>query len=607
MRGLTACQCLLTMSAFLWLAAPNRAIKLTGTSWRNARELSPMYKHDIFSRDTNGGTTCAACAVVVGLVEQLAEIYNISVADSIAKFCSFFPAGFHEACKLLVEDYAPSLIDLLEKRETPDIVCHAINLCKNDTGHICHLFPLPKSSSQGGIQKRIMLAKMAAQTAKLKSKSTVNLSEELFVHPFLTFQNLCNISVIKPICEIIDSFGNKHLPVDDVDSDYFSDIPTFRGSSWRGRDCNDFDATMYPGRYSEDDAVEDRNCNGIAGIDSETGKTYESLWCKDTKQMGTIVLGDSAAAHFHLPPGWFTSKNLSVEVFKDVFFILENEIDWPMLSSATGYMNSTWPHSISGPVNSTYLNLRAINRCNHRDFQNIAVNGARSGSMADNIVKGFARHGSKDNPVFLTLALIGNDVCSGHQDTTHMTTPEEFYTNNLKTLRYVDLIVAPGSIVVAMGVVDGRVLYNFLHDHIHPIGSLRNDVTYSQFYDYLNCLKVSPCFGWMNSNETWRNITTERAFQLNDAFQNLVAKETFQNFKAVYMDPPIQKIFKIWGDAGGDPTDLLEPVDGFHPSQLGNALTTKVMFDELEKMGLLPPTNPFNEKIAEKFGDQGGY
>ena len=86
----------------------------------------------------------------------------------------------------------------------------------------------------------------------------------------------------------------------------------------------------------------------------------------------------------------------------------------------------------------------------------------------------------------------------------HMTTPEEYYAKNLQTLRYIDSIVAPGSVVIGMGLVDGRVLYDSLHDHIHPIGSLHNDVTYAQFYDYFNCLQISPCFGWMNLNERRR-------------------------------------------------------------------------------------------------------
>lgn len=44
-----------------------------------------------------------------------------------------------------------------------------------------------------------------------------------------------------------------------------------------------------------------------------------------------------------------------------------------------------------GPVNSTYLVNRQRNRCSHRDYQNIGVNGARAQSM-DDIMKTLARN-----------------------------------------------------------------------------------------------------------------------------------------------------------------------------------------------------------------------
>lgn len=45
--------------------------------------------------------------------------------------------------------------------------------------------------------------------------------------------------------------------------------------------------------------------------------------------------------------------------------------------SSSGFVNITWPIS-PGPVESIYLLLRERNRCLHRDYQNIAVNGADS-------------------------------------------------------------------------------------------------------------------------------------------------------------------------------------------------------------------------------------
>lgn len=542
----------------------------------------------------NGGVNCAVCTVVTGLVEQLTEVYNVSVSEALSRFCSFLPTGFREACTALVDEFGPTVIELLEQNETPDVVCNAIDVCKKETAEVCHLFPLPKGvHTNEELRARV---DRATKIARLSRKGGFK------------FPDLCNISVVKPICELVEKFANDHFPIDDADGDDFSDIKTFRGTSWRGADCNDLDKNVYPGRLSVDDAVFDSNCNGIYGVEPSSGQTYESLWCKGTKQMGTILLGDSAGAHFHLPPAWFTSRNISVEAFQDLLFILENEIDWPMLSSATGFKNSTWK-DIHGPVDSSYLRMREINRCNHRDFQNIAVNGARASAMASDIVKSFARHGKLDNPVFLTLALIGNDVCNGHPDMSHMTTPAEFYASNLKTLQYVDSIVPPGSVVITIGLVDGRVLYDSLHDRIHPIGSLHNDVTYAQLYDYMNCLQISPCFGWLNANETWRNRTTERAMELNAALKALVGNETFENFKAYYFDPPTSIVFKRWEEQGGKPWELIEPVDGFHPNQISNALNTVVMWELMRNNTpeVIPPTNPFNDMIEKKFGDQGGY
>ena len=546
----------------------------------------------------NGGVGCAACTIVTGLVEQLAEIYQISIENALAKYCGFLPSGFHEACEILVKDFGPVIIKLLEAKETPDVVCLALDICKNETGQVCHLFPLPsrrhhdQPATGEELQQRLAAAKERAR----------------LLHRQSSFPDLCNIPIIKPICEIISRFGNDHLPVDDLDGDYFSDFQTFRGSSWRGRDCNDIDPDIHPGRHTVGDSIIDTNCNGILGIDPESGETYEKLWCEGTGQMGAVLLGDSAGAHFHIPPSWMTSSELSVAVFQNSLFILENEFDWPMLSSATGYKNSTWP-GIRGPVDSAYLRLRELNRCNHRDYQNIAVNGARSGAMADNIVKSFARNGTKDNPVFVMFALIGNDVCNGHHDSSHMTTPTEFYQNNLKTFRYVDSKVAPGSVLLATGLVDGRILYDSLHSRIHPIGSLHDDVSYSQMYDYLNCLDISPCFGWLNNNETWRNFTSERAFELNTALKALVANETFKNFKAYYFDPPVSLAFKYWEEQGGEPWQLIEPVDGFHPNQIANELNTRISWELYRNFTpeIIPPVNPYNDLIAKKFGDQGGY
>lgn len=44
---------------------------------------------------------------------------------------------------------------------------------------------------------------------------------------------------------------------------------------------------------------------------------------------------------------------------------------------------------------------------------------------------------------------------------------------------------------------------------IHPLGALNSDVRYEDLYAYLNCLEVSPCRGWMDKNETLRDLTSK--------------------------------------------------------------------------------------------------
>jgi acyloxyacyl hydrolase len=98
---------------------------------------------------------------------------------------------------------------------------------------------------------------------------------------------------------------------------------------------------------------------------------------------------------------------MSGAVFENLLQIAENELDWPSMSTATGFTNNTWAGHPIGNVDSAYLRNRARNLCSHRDYQNIAVNGARSGAMT-NIVKTMARNQTFDQPAFVTYALIGN-------------------------------------------------------------------------------------------------------------------------------------------------------------------------------------------------------
>lgn len=279
--------------------------------------------------------------------------------------------------------------------------------------------------------------------------------------------------------------------------DAFSPLPTLRGSDWRGRDCNDRDAAVHPGaRPLNQDMASDSNCNGpagtgvwapeharsphlltwgrppwagIYGVDPQSGEPYETLLCSGTGEKGVIVLGaaaslaarrlgtangltphtphprarvpagDSASAHFHIPPAFFEVQAWGNHTFHNLLFMGENEFDWPMLSASTAFFaNTSQFPDISGAVNSSYAVFRSRNLCNHRDYQNIAVNGARVGDMNSTIVRSMARNQQGDKPVVAIYALIGNDVCNGGGNDTvaHMTPPDQYHDSVVATFQY---------------------------------------------------------------------------------------------------------------------------------------------------------------------------
>ncbi|CAH1779026.1 unnamed protein product [Owenia fusiformis] len=501
------------------------------------------------------------------------------------------------ACKIIIETLGPVVIDMLEKHETPDVICHALHLCTVDEGQPqCHLFPVPKDVS---IQDRAM---------KYSNYGTSGLAwKHRRKEPF----SVCKLPGIKILCDWIERIFDDHNPALDIDGDNFSTFQTLRGSSWRGKDCNDEQENIHPGAKPElGDVFHDTNCNGIYGVDGNTGLPYEDLYCKDSQPIGVAAIGDSVTAHFHIPPEWLEAEKLNVEMLRYLPFWLENELDWPHLSGTTGFMNDTTGR-IEGSTDSIYLQMRKRNRCNHRDYQNLGVNGGRSGSTLNN-ENALARDKLKDNPLLVFYALVGNDVCNGHSDTlAHMTSPEEMRKNFLKTLKFLDAKVPNGSHLIVIGLADGSLLYDNLKNRVHPLGKLWGNVKYPQFYDWFNCLQVTPCAGWMNSNATIRNGTTKRARELSQVLKSVVAetKGKLRNFDASYLDCPIGPVLDAWKAQGGEGWQLIEPVDGFHINQIAHKLTAEYTWNYLEKNlpHFIGNINPHNAEIIKKFGEQGGH
>ncbi|XP_063090032.1 acyloxyacyl hydrolase isoform X2 [Cavia porcellus] len=498
----------------------------------------------------------------------------------------YFPPG---VAPVYIRIQCPIMLKL-DADMNVDIVCHTLEFCKQDAGQPrCHLYPLPKEAWKLTQEKARHIVKKSTAMKYLRSGS-----------------DICSLPFLAKICQKIKVSIQTSMPLKDADSDKYSVFPTLRGYHWRGRDCNDSDKTVYPGRRPDNwDAHRDSNCNGIWGVDPKDGIPYEKKFCKGSQPRGIILLGDSAGAHFHIPPEWLTASQMSLSSFFDLPTALTDEFNWPQLSGATGFMDST-----SGmEEKSIYLRLRKRNRCNHRDYQNISRNGASSQNLKK-FIESLSRNQLLDNPAIVIYAMIGNDVCNGKADPIpEMTTPEQLYSSVTETLKHLDSHLPKGSYVVLHGLPDGTFLWDNLHDRYHPIGQLNKDVTYAQLFSFLNCLQVNACHGWMSSNKTLRTLTSERAQQLSNTLKKIAASEKFTNFDLLYMDFAFKEMVEEWQRRGGQPWQLIEPVDGFHPNEVALLLLAELFWKKMQLQWpqVLGKENPFNSRIEQVFGDQGGH
>ena len=133
----------------------------------------------------------------------------------------------------------------------------------------------------------------------------------------------------------------------------------------------------------------------------------------------------------------------------------------------------------------------------------------------------------------------------------------------------------------------------------------------------------------MNSNATVRNYTDNYAAMLSGIYQEIINEygntTRWTNFDLHYWNMDFLKIIqvffffffffffhasqKMWQDQGGEAWQLIEPIDGFHPAQIGMTLLAERHLELLKQRApqLIPPINPNNARIQQLFGDQGGY
>jgi acyloxyacyl hydrolase len=561
----------------------------------NAKIKEPTWLKDLGNMTIDGvkgsGYGCPICTALVFLMEQYAVLHSMNFDDFVnSHVCKKLLKGeAADVCELVVGQFGEKFLYEVYSNISPDAVCRKLGVCSNPE---CNL--VPKGSFPKIQFSESYIRQQSSTTSRLLRET---LYEELGTSWWQKIVEKINYQIMR--------FVNEKRPDFDLDGDSFSgSVGQTRGFHWRGRDCFDDDPTIYPGRKTDsyDDPDIDYNCNGIYGTHPGTGKSWESELCGDSIQLGYAVIGDSAGAHFEIPPQWFNASDWNETTFTDIIPRALDELDLPHWSGWTGYEPDTNPNR---PCRSIYQYMYQHNQCNFRDYQNTGVNGASSSNDYPTDIEGIQRNQNDDYPMIVFMEFIGNDVCGSEQDFTHMTTPVEFKANIINLLNYLDTVLPAGSHVVSVGLADGALLYEELQNATHPIG-----VGYPIFYDYLNCLEVSPCWGWMNSNATVRNTTNWIAQNLTDQYKEIIADGlTWSNFDYTFYEFPADQILTAYQQAGGSAASLIEPVDGFHPGQIFNALVADWYWNALQtnQAEWFGPVNPNNAFITQLFGDQGGY
>ena len=232
---------------------------------------SDTVRHNL-RKGVNGGYFCLACTTVVALVEQWSVVHNQTFVAAFHTLCDELPSLYKKACLILGEFFIPQIINLITKKATPDVICRAVHLCYQEKGQpLCRAFPPGKDFHEDELQSRKrVFAKLLHESANFGDPENP------------TNFDPCSIPGVKIVCELLNRVFTANFPLVDLDNDAFSaSVKAWRGSSWRGKDCDDFSARNHPGaRPTDGDVNFDSNCNGIYGRDPTTGKPHEDLFCK---------------------------------------------------------------------------------------------------------------------------------------------------------------------------------------------------------------------------------------------------------------------------------------------------------------------------------------
>ena len=490
---------------------------------------------------------CIFCLMIVHAIEQYSTENNVSVDEFVLDdYCGLFDSSVESLCRASMLSNGPSFLRSLDKSTNPDNVCRDLALCSNPE---CNLYPVTEAP--------ILLRQTRSP-------------------------NTNNVRVPVPGPD----------PIMDADSDGFSTKVAERGGYfWKGRDCDDDDSQIYPGRRANPytDRSIDYNCNGIYAYIPNTGVTYDASFCGDSTNLGIAVAGGSVGTHFELPARWFNASDWNNPPQGNVASLLLDNFDTPQFGAFTG----TCSDPTVQPCRSLYTYLVDNNKCNFNDYQNIAVDRSNMHSTTL-FIKNLLRNKNLDSPLLLVLELVREDICSD------MTSPESFRQGLEEILAYLDSTLPTGSHLVILGLPE-QDDYAIIKDEIHISG-----VTYAKFFDFELCIGKQNdfvCANTHSSNDAIRNSTYQRARELNQVSRDVLNNFTVTSFDSVYYAFPTQANFN---SVGVNLTDIISQVDGYHLNQLGQTLIADYLWNNLntDRPQWIGAPNPNNGAIAQIFQSQ---
>lgn len=512
----------------------------------------PVSDAFLFNPNSTGHPlACSFCTILVNALER----YTIQEDQDVDKFilrkyCKLFGKDMKGVCKSVIETNGEALIEVLKNTTNPDQVCKKMKLC---------IFP------QCALYPADYLPQLSFKNSDSSDSSDTDVETIFFPAKV------------------------------DQDGDSFSaTVGPNLGYYWKGRDCNDNDNTVYPGRWSSFAPNVDADCNGISGVEKKSGDTYENLWCGDSTRLGVIAAGDSNTANNQIPKKWIDISGWDNTPFANFRDTIEESFSTPASSGFTGFCPDD-----SIPCNSVYTKLYNHNKCNFRDYHNIGVGGATIKTTLANLQSLLVRKQTLDYPALMFLQLSINDICAAT-----MTTTTEFETSLRQILAFIDTKLPANSHLAIVGLIEDDI-YARLANKPHPSG-----VSFAQFYEFARCTFILPCGTFLNSNATQRAARLQRAQELNQVYRNVISTYNATNFDIAYYDFPKDYILAQIANKGLDSSQLYNQMDGFHISQLGQSLMAEYLWEAIssEHPEWAGEVNPYNDKIEKKFKqDKMGY